>query len=218
MVPIDSFVTWKWTPPPGYRSSFSAAAVNVLRRMIARHYPAPHRFLYFTDLPSPSGPRKPSCYRRLRAFAPDIGQVFGRRFVSLDLDTVITGDLRPVVDRPEDFVIWGDTNPRTFYNGGLVLMNAGARPQVWTTFNPATSPRASALAGHHGSDQGWISHCLGPHECKWTREDGIYSFRLEVRHTRRLPANARVISFHGEYDPWTADVQSQHPWIREHYR
>ncbi len=224
----------------GYRSSFGPSTVNVLRRMVARHYPRPHRFLCVTDdpvgvdpevtivppwndhagLPSPAGGKNPSCYRRLRAFAPDIAAVFGRRFVSLDLDTVITGDLRPVWDRTEDFVIYGDTNPRTFYNGSMCLMTAGARAQVWTTFDPERSPRAAKLAGHFGSDQGWISHCLGPRESKWTRADGVYSFRNDFALPRRtaLPADARVVVFHGRLDPWTEYTQRHWPWVTEHYR
>jgi hypothetical protein len=208
--------------------------------MVARHYPAPHRFVCVTDYPdgldpeiavipdwkdfatvaSPAGGRNPSCYRRLRAFHPEIGDVFGPRFVSLDLDVVITGDLAPLWDRPEDFVIYGDTNPRTFYNGSMFLLTAGARPQVWTRFDPRTSPRQSAAAGHHGSDQGWLSHCLGPHEAKWTRADGVYSFRNDIQPTnvRRVPEMCRMVVFHGAHDPWSPYVQVNCPWVKEHYQ
>lgn len=237
MTPLG-FVTFKWPAPVGYRSVFSAAQVNTLQRMIARNYPAPHRVFCVTDqaegidpgvtvvpdwkdyadLPSPSGRRNPSCYRRLRAFAPEMADTFGPRFVLLDLDTVIAGDLRPLVDRPDDFVIWGDTNPRTYYNGSLILMTAGARSKVWTTFHPIESPRASYRAGHHGSDQGWISYCLGPHEQKWSTADGVYSYKNHLRQMTQLPANARVVSFHGEFDPWDAHVQQRHRWVAEHYR
>jgi len=234
-----SFVTWKWAAPKGYRSTFGPETVNTLCRMVARHYPAPHRFLCvtddpagldpavevipawndFADLPSPSGGRNPSCYRRLRMFSRDIGAVFGPRFVSLDLDVVIAGDLRPLVDRPEAFVIWGDTNPNTYYNGSFILMSAGARPQVWETFDPIESPKASKAAGHHGSDQGWISHCLGPKETKWTKADGVYSYRNDlVPHgARDLPANAKLIVFHGAVDPWSAGGQRLE-WVRRHYQ
>lgn len=234
----DTFITWKWPPPKGYRSTFGPDTVNVLRRMIQRNYPLPHRFCVVTaetqgldpavevippwndyaDLPSPSGGKNPSCYRRLRMFAPDIESVFGKRFVSLDLDMVITGDLTSVFDRPEDFVIWGDTNPRTFYNGSFLLMSAGARAQVWTQFDPVKSPRASKAAGHHGSDQGWLSHCLGPNEAKWTTADGVYSFRNHLQPKGNvLPANAKVVIWHGEHDPW-GSLGRTLPWVQECYR
>jgi hypothetical protein len=172
----------------------------------------------YAYLPSPTGGHNPSCYRRLRMFDPDIHQVFGPRFVSLDLDIVFTGDLTPLWNRPEDFVIWGDTNPRTFYNGSMVLMNAGARPQVWTSFDPVQSPKSAKAAGHHGSDQGWISHCLGPNEVKWSQKDGVYSFHNHLKKsTTKLPSDARAVIFHGHMDPWQARVQRTYPWIRQHY-
>ena len=236
-----SVICWRWAPPRGYRSTFGPNTVNVLRRMVKRWYSDPHRFFCVTDdpkgldaevevipawndfanVPSPSGGRNPSCYRRLRAFKPDIGDVFGPRFVSLDLDIVITGDLRPLWNRTEDFIIWGDTNPRTFYNGSMFLMNAGARPQVWERFDPKTSPRLSRSHGHHGSDQGWISECLGPNEAKWTDADGVYSFRNHlqgetVNPKRDLPADAKVVVFHGGVDPWTARAQRLE-WVRRFY-
>jgi hypothetical protein len=171
----------------------------------------------FADLPSPHGRGNPSCYRRLRMFSPDIGAVFGDRFVSLDLDCVITGDCRPLWDRPEDFLIWGDTNPSTFYNGSMVLMNAGARRQVWERFDPKKSPAEAQKAGHFGSDQAWISHCLGPKEARWGMADGVYSYRNHVA-SSGLPENARIVMFHGHYDPWAANVQAKHDWVRTHYK
>lgn len=234
-----TFVCWKWPPTNGYRSTFGPETVNVLGKMIARNYPEPHRFCCvtsetrglnksvevikpwndFAHVPSPSGGRNPSCYRRLRAFHPDIEAVFGPRFVSLDLDVVITADIRPLFDRPEDFMIWGDTNPRTFYNGSIFMLKAGARPQVWTTFNPATSPRLARDAGHFGSDQGWISKCLGPNEAKWTTDDGVYSYRNHIRERGgTLPENARIVVFHGLGDPWSPEIYSRVPWVREAYR
>jgi hypothetical protein len=230
-------VCWRWEPPAGYRSQFGPAAVNVLRRMVARHYPRPHRFVCvtdapagldpevialppwndFADVPSPSGGRNPSCYRRLRAFHPDIAETLGERFVSLDLDVVITGDLRPLWDRPEDFVIYGDTNPRTFYNGSMFLLSSGARPRVWAAFDPARSPGLSKAAGHHGSDQGWISYCLGPGEAKWTSKDGAYSYRNEIaQDQRQLPEDARIVFFHGHVDPWSPYAQMI-PWVKTHW-
>lgn len=232
-------VCWKWKPAQTYRSSYGPETVNTLQRMVARHYPDPHRFLCvtddsagidpsveivqpwndFSDLPSPHGAKNPSCYRRLRMFHPDIAQVFGDRFVSLDLDVVIAGDMRPVWNRPEDFVAWGDTNnlPGSHYNGSMILMRAGARSKVWTSFDPATSPKLSVRAKCFGSDQGWISYCLGAGEARWSQRDGVYSFRNHLSKTNGLPSDARIVMFHGRHDPWTPYAQEKWPWIAEHY-
>ena len=233
-----SVVTWKWTPAPGYRSQFLPSTVNTLRAMVARHYRHPHRFLCVTDdpegidpsveivplwndfanLPSPHGGKNPSCYRRLRMFSPDIAAVFGERFVSLDLDCVMLDDLAPLWHRPEDFVAWGDTNPQpgSHYNCSMVLMTAGSRRQVWDTFDPLTSPQKALKARCWGSDQGWISYCLGKGEARWTKDDGVYSYRNHLQDRSEIPANARVVFFHGKEDPWGVRAQRL-PWVRAGY-
>lgn len=236
--------TFKWNKP-GYRSTFRADHVKILRRMVARHYRHPHRFVLFTDTPgidsavlegddvevyelwdsyahlqNPSGHRNPSCYRRLRIFARNVGDWLGKRIVSLDLDTVITGDMTPVWDRREDFVIWGDTNRANPYNGSMVLFDAGARPQLWEDFDPILSPALSRKMGYFGSDQAWIAACLGPREKVWSKFDGVYSFRNDIQPigARVLPRAARIVFFHGRHDPWGTDTQRMAPWIAEHYR
>lgn len=234
MTPL-TVACFKWHKP-GYRSTFGPETVLVLKSMVARHYPHPHRFVCITDdpkglesietipiwsdyadLPAPTGPRNPSCYRRLKLFDPEISGLLGPRFVSLDLDCVLLNDLTPLWHRPEDFVMWGDTNPKTFYNGSMVLMNAGARPKVWTEFDSYHSPRRAQAAGHFGSDQGWISFCLGPGEARWTKADGVYSYRNDIRPTGKLPNNAKAVIWHGRIDPWSPEAQ-QIPWVKEHYR
>lgn len=233
-------VTWFWRPPARYRSQFSAQHVNTLRAMVERHYADPHEFVCVTDapegldprvrvvpawndyakIPSPHGGHNPSCYRRLRAFAPDIAAYFGERFVSIDLDTVIVGDMRPVWNRPEDFVAWGETNPKSFYNGSMWLLRAGTRTKVWDQFDPRTSPLRAKTAGKFGSDQGWLSFCLGKGEATWTTADGVYSYNVHLKKRPdgpTLPSDARIVMFHGSVDPWSAEAQRL-SWVRDHYR
>lgn len=232
-------VTWRWKPPEGYRSKFGPETVNILASMIERHYPKRHQVICVTDdpagidgsikvlpigdlyanLPSPHGHGQPSCYRRLRMFSADAKKEFGPRFVSIDLDVIITGDLRPVWDRPEDFVMWGNTNPQTTYNGSMVMMRAGARRQVWEDFDPASSPAMAKAAGQFGSDQAWISYKLGPGEARWGKEDGVLSYRNDILpRGGGLPHSARVVFFHGRFDPWSPEVYRRHQWVRDNWR
>jgi hypothetical protein len=232
-----TFVTWRWEQK-NYRSKFSPKTVTVLRNMIARHYQMPHRFLCvaekpneidrdietvkdfgdFVHLKSPYGDHQPSCYRRLRAFHPDIGKVFGPRFVSMDLDTVIVGDIAPLFERPEDFVVWGETDPRSLYNGSMFLLTAGSRPQVWQQFNPKVTPGKAKAAGRFGSDQGTVSYILGEGEAMWGTQDGVYSYRIHIQpNGDQLPADARVIHCHGGQDPWGRQMQRL-AWVQEHYQ
>jgi hypothetical protein len=233
-----SVVTWKWRPPHGYRSNFSGEHVNVLRNMVARHYRKPHRFIVVTDDPSgiapgidvipiwselgelksPHGSSNPSCYRRLRMFSADAARLFGPRFVSIDLDCVVTGDLGPIFDRPEPIVLWRHPTGPTLYNGSMILMSAGVRPRVWDDFDPLTSPRQAYNLGHRGSDQAWISACLGPNEATWSKVNGVFSHRGDVApRDGALPPGARIVFFHGRRDPWGEEAQRL-AWVREHWR
>jgi len=233
-------VSWLWKPTKTYRSQFSPVHVNILRRMIARHYPEPHRFSCITDQtegfdpevriiplwtdhatrPSIYGPDTPNCHRRLKAFSEEMKLLIGVRFVSFDLDAVVTGDLTPVLNRKEDFIIWGPDGRRTPYNGSMWMMNAGARKQVWERFeaNPEKAIRRANGAGFYGSDQAWMCYALGPHEKRWRAEDGVYSYRMHVKNNHgKLPKDARIVFFEGHYDPDNAVTQRQCPWIKEHY-
>lgn len=231
-------VCFKWRSRRPYRSTFTSEHVNVLRRMVRRNLSLDHEFCcvtddphgldrgvrriplwrHYEDLASPLGNAGPSCYRRLWMFSSEAEEIFGPRFACLDLDTVVVGDLTPLLSRTEDFVIWGDTHPRTFYNGSFWLLRAGTRSRVWDEFDPVRSPTLARAAGHLGSDQAWISYCLGSREATWGRRDGVYSYRVHVEPSgNRLPDNARVVFFHGKVDPWSSEAQSVE-WIRHCWR
>lgn len=234
-----TFVTFRWAPPRGYRSQFRPQAVVALRDMIRRHYPHPHRFVCvcddpsgmgdvetmalwneFANIPNPNGRHNPSCYRRLKLFAPEAAEMFGERIVCLDLDMVAVADLTPLFDRDEDFIVWGESDyPTTqWYNGSVWMLRAGTRTKVWTEFDPKTSPLLAKRAGKKGSDQGWLSYILSnPREATWGRNDGVYSFRKHIQPMGgHLPANARLIAFHGKVDPWHWQAQ-RHDWVRENW-
>lgn len=238
MQPI-TFICWKWRPPIGYRSKFSPATVNTLRSMLERHYQGPHELVCVTDdpvgidpkvriiplwsdhanVPSPHGRGYPSCYRRLKIFSKDAGAMFGERFVSIDLDVVIVSDITELFNHDLEFKMYGDTAKGTPYNGSLIQLKAGARSQVWEMFDPRTSPAQSLRLKYIGSDQGWIGACLGPREAKFTRADGVFSYRNEIAPKGgALPPTAKIVIMHGHVDPWQPDMQRRHKWIVEHYR
>lgn len=231
-----SVVTFKWHTP-GYRATFTAEHVNTLQRMVARHYPHPHRIVCITDdtaglhpgidtlplwddhasVPNPTGGGRPACYRRLRLFDRDIGRLLGPRFVLLDLDVIITGDLSPLWNRPEDAVFWRSPGGEWPYNGAMFLLSAGARPEVWEHFDPVVSPRATHAAGYRGSDQAWISHKLGWNEAAWTQADGVHYYNALPRgpgRRRQLPDGARIVFTSAGMPPW----RLHELWVRRHYR
>lgn len=232
-----SVVCFKWRPHKGARSRFAGWHVNRLRAMFAKHLHMPHRFICVTDdesgiesevetvelwddlssVPNPHGAREPSCYRRLKLFARDAGETFGERILWCDLDMMLTGDVTPLFDRPEDVVLLGTDSAHIPVNGSLVMLTAGSHPEVWEDFDPEVSPGEAHRAGHWGSDQGWLGYKL-PDAAKWTENDGILFFwRYMQQHPRgRLPDGTKLVSFHGRGQPWDAGPQ-EHDWVREHY-
>lgn len=269
-----SVITFKYLKP-GYRTVYTSEHVNTLRRMVARCYNRPHRFFCVTDDPrglgadieyvpmwpdhfdmlNPSHPtNRPNCFPRLKLFSSEMRNIFGERFVSLDLDMVIVDDVAPLWDRPEDFIIY-DARGDDHYNGSMFIQNAGARERVWTEFDPVESPKKTTAAGMRGSDQAWIRYCLAPDAAVWDFNDGVYAYlnlvppyrqrklarynialpmnaarraggipgkpaRSPVTPERdgRLPDNARVVVFAGEFKPWEPRTQQMSPWIKVHYR
>lgn len=233
------FGCFMWKPAPGYRSSYTAAQPNILWNMIRRNYSGPARLTCITDqpegissqirvvpmwdthakLPSPHGAGNPSCYRRLPVWGELGREIFGGRFMLMDMDLVIVREIDPIVDCREDFRMWGDTAKGTPYNGSLVIMDPCARRQVWDDFDPVESPKKGKALGYIGSDQAWVAARLGPNEKKWTRADGVYSYRNEIgAKPGPLPENARIVVFHGFYDPWHPHMRAKHEWVRRHYR
>lgn len=227
-------VCWKWDngaihAKKGLR--FGAEHVNRLRNMVARNLRMEHEFVCITD--DSKGIAKDiriiplwddlrslgGCYVRLKAFSEEMKDVIGPRFVWLDLDTVVMRDITSLFDREDDFMAWGDTTPSTPYNGSMMMMTAGARRQVWDTWNEESVARSKKM-GFVGTDQAWISACLGPGEKRWSTADGVYSFRCHIKQKQLLqpPNNARIIFFHGSADPSQELIQDRHPWVRKHWR
>lgn len=227
-----SVVCWLWAPRPGYACAYGAEHVNRLRSMVARNLDVDHELVCATDMPEGIDPRvrivelppetgfathpkRPNCYRRLRAFAPDAADWLGERILSIDLDTVITGDLTPLVSRRDDFVIYGTPIAAAPYNGSMWMLRAGSRPQVWDRFDPERTPQRTQALGLIGSDQAHIVDVLGRGEATWTARDGLLGYMRDVRKANRglLPDNARAVFFFGPHDPAKCDDD----WIRENW-
>lgn len=230
--------TWLWRQP-GCRTRYTAEHVNIWARMVRRHLSLPHRLVCLTDSargirecetrPVPTdftsvktsrwSPKRgyPQCYRRLALFRPDIGELLGPRFVSMDLDCIVFGALDPLFSRAEDLVLFRGTGPRRPYNGSMVLMDAGARPHVYEDFTPRAAEEASRR--HLGSDQGWLAYKLGPGEAKFTDREGCLHHTPSIRRALRCPScierKARILFFPGRVKPWDL---SHEPAVQEHYR
>lgn len=213
-------VTMKWRTP-GYRMTFEGWHVNTMRNMFREYCALPHEFVCITDDPSgidddirtipiwddhaalqnPMGARWPSCYRRLRLFAPEMRELIGGRFLMIDLDAVILADITDLVARTEDLVLWKSPHPPRYYSGAMLMMDPGCRAQVWDTFDPGAVRDVYEKTGFRGSDQAWVSHVLGPNEATWGKADGVRFFsHLETD----PPKEARVLFTTSLGPPWAS--------------
>lgn len=229
-----TFVCFKWKRGGGHQlpsvCQYTARHVNVLRNMLSRQVHIPHRLICVTD--DPAGINKKveivplwdkcrelgGCYNRLWVFSREAGDLFGPRFVCIDLDVVLVNDCTHLFDRDDDFIIntYRPRPPRHIdqhYNAGLFMMTAGARASVWDRFDPETTP-ALVQADPHciGTDQAWIRLHLGKGESRWGEDDGV--FEAPRMRDVRLHYKARMVLFAGRRDPSTSTAN----WVRRNWR
>lgn len=193
-------VTWKWDAGlhPKKQIRYGAGHVNTMASMLERHLHMPYQLCCITDdasgihssvrvIPLWQGFKKyPGCFGRLHVFAPDMADIIGPRFVSIDLDMVIVDDITPLFERDEDFIIWGEHFRKAPYCGSMLMMDAGCRSQVWNTFDIGNYPANINGRWPYGTDQDHICRCLYPNEAMWTSEDGVYNFNYVIRRWEKI--------------------------------
>jgi hypothetical protein len=225
-------VCFKWKPLAGQQQPsvemlgpYGPETINYLYQAFKKYLRIPHEFVCITD--DPEGIDKNvriiplwdkclslgRCYNRLYVFSKDMRDIIGPRFATVDIDCVVTGDLTPIFDREGDFWIH-EQQWRTHvqpYNGSLVIMDAGARDEVWTAFKGQES--IDWLANNTtyvGSDQAWIANVL-KEEKTLNSAHGIYE---EMLIKGNLPPDARLVFFSGNRDP----RNSPHAWVKNHLK
>lgn len=161
----------------------------------------------------------PGCFCRLRAFDPkwQARQGLTGRIVCIDLDVVITGELDPLFDRPEPFVILAGANSSNPcpVNGSVWMLRAGYRPDVWSDFTIARSYQVKYDS--FPDDQAWFAAKL-PDYASWEcgPNSGIYAFQKTTwPKGDALPSNARLVAFPGWRDP---SKFTNIDWIRLNWR
>jgi hypothetical protein len=224
-----TLLTWLWSQPGG-RTTFTADHVNIWASMVRRNcsldidlacvtdmsegidpdiriIDPPHEF---EDVHLPSWTNgKPQCLRRLSMFRRDAADIFGERIVCMDLDCVIAGSIDHIVGVKDDFRICQGTAAGRPYNGSLLVLTAGCRPQAYEMFTPEAAQQASAE--FLGSDQAWLAHAL-PGEKTFGLADGVMMSR------GLRPKHGAIMFCPGELKPWDLVRNGGDPWVEQHYR
>lgn len=217
--------TWLWG------DKFSAEHVKKLAAGVRRNLEQEHRFICFSDRAIPLGGLERAhisdiwltghrgCFARLRMFDPEWQRNYAAdRLVCIDLDTVITGPLDPLFDRPEAFVIMqgGNAANPCPYNGALMMLRRGAHPHVWAEFTLEAAQRAPYY--EFADDQAWIFHKV-PRAAGWRcgPSSGVYVFRKPgwPSGSDALPAGAALVTFNGIRSP---EKFVHLDWVRRHWQ
>ena len=232
-----------WTSPPrtvgAQYHQYTPDDVRLLQQQVARSLKQPHEFVAITDSPECFADDADiraapldltthvvgTCFARLMTFSPKARQTIGARVLQLDLDTVIVGELDPLVDRDEDLVMWRNPSRipwdkpaktgRPYYNTSMLLHRTGTKTELWERFNP--------MDPKYRDDQWLLSDKLGPDMPHWDGADGVYRLAREDTPgsgvSGVLPDNARVVTFPGsEGKCWDAAIAAANPWIAEFRR
>lgn len=143
--------------------------------------------------------------------------------LKLDLDSVITGSLDPLVKRidSERITGWLDITHKIL-NPSFALMRKGFGGFIWDTFlNKPEDVKYLVETGdadRFGWDQAWLNRCTPETMKKFlTRADGVYH-RREIERRGKLPGDARIVYFNATHKPWHENMKLKYPWIKDHYR
>ncbi len=154
-----------------------------LKRMVRAHLGQPYKF----DFISQSD--KPGWWAKVDLFKP--GRFTGR-VLYLDLDVTVVGSLDEIAAYPDPFIAIRDYQYPLTINTSVMAWDAGYADAVFTDFTPDVMNRL------HG-DQNWIHEkaVVSQIPRAWCP-----SYRPHIAPPGKVPADAKVIVFHGRPKPW----------------
>ena len=238
---MSNVICMKWG------TKYGPEYVNKLRSMVRRHLARPHRFICFTDdgsdladdieiMPLPDmhlPPGKERGWRKLSTFTSPLADLKGP-VLFLDVDVVIVGSLDGFFDHPGRFCIIHDwAKPwRITGNSSVYRFEANAHPDLLANFLARMDEVKQSVRNEQEyltreiHRQGMLTYW--PKEwCVSFKHSCLPWFPLNYFCTPRIPANARVVVFHGHPNPDDAVTGKgknllRHvrptPWIEEHWR
>ena len=238
---IVNFCMFKWRPeglnllPSQINVDYnkiSTGHVNKMYNMVKRNLGIDNRIFCITDEPEgldlrieiipiwDDAKEHGGCYKRLKFFSREMKKLIGNRIVQCDFDTIITGDITHLIDRKEPLILY--KHHQHLVNGGLWIMDAGIRDDVWTEFNKDQLKAIAAKEKHIGTDQGWLKYYLS-HDLKAGkiktigRAEGIYDMRTDIINSRqgKLPEDCCMVVFPGARDPSNF---THLDWVKEHWK
>jgi len=190
-----------------------------LRRGIIRHLKKDFKFYCLSDMELPYYISKiklehnfPGWWSKMELFKPYMGQ-FGD-ILFIDLDTVIVGDLEPVLKPLNKITLLRDFYRPKELGSGLMYIPKLRRYKIWEEWTK--NPEMHMCKFRTGGDQAflmqyWLNKADRFQELYYCNY--ILSYKAD-NVGEKLPKTAKIICFHGKPKP--ADV-THLPWMKENW-
>jgi hypothetical protein len=243
---MATFLCMKWG------KKYGPEYVNRLHAMVSRHMSSAFRFICLTDdktglnagietFPIPSLQLPPGSpergWTKLVSFSPDLVAPGGPQLkgpvLFLDIDIVIVGKLDEFFQQPGDFVIIRDWSKGDYTgNSSVYRWTAGAHADVLDHFRA----NLDAVRKLHRNEQEYLTAYLTAQSkvsywpetwCRSFKRHCVKWFPFSFFQAPEIPAEARIIVFHGLPNPpdalvgrsgkWYRRVLPT-PWIAQHWR
>lgn len=153
---------------------------------------------------------------RLYMFSEEAG-LFGHQVLCLDIDVVIVGSLKPLMDY--DGLFCGRSKFREDGNrrlgGDIMSFQAGEKTEelFWKSF---TGNIRKNVQLSQGRERYWLRRVASSFTDYWDliEEGCIVSYKRHVRGKKQPPKNARIVSFHGAPRPH----QVHDAWMQKYWK
>lgn len=155
----------------------------------------------------------PDYLPKLWAWSEEFHSIINRRFISIDLDTVILSDIGYIFDNDLPFYIWNEA-VKEAYNSSLFVLSVNHYNNVWNDLSPNKLLVAKSKARKWTGDQSWIEYVLGSNMPTFGKDTGVIRYRPS-KHRLDKPKRAKALFFCGPYDPITEGDKSS--WIKANY-
>ncbi len=221
--------------------------VNRLYGMVSRHLKGAYRFVCFTDdsngvrpevecFPLPElnlqASKLDGGWRKLNSYQRDLFGLQGQALF-LDIDIVIVDDITPFFEVPGEFLIIKDWKRpwRVTGNSSVYRFKLGAHTDMLDHF----VAHQREVRAKHRNEQEFLSHYLHrqgklsywPKEwCASFKYQCLPPWPLSFWQPARIPADCRIVVFHGEVNPPDAIAGRRNragrgmlpvPWVAEHW-
>jgi hypothetical protein len=217
------FVCWLWRGKGFWKETtkYNERHVSVLASMLKRH--GGHSLICVQDgsfdIPGsvimPKRVRKlPDYLPKLWAWSKEFHEIIGERFVSIDLDVVIVGDLAPVVSGPEPLRIWDQAEGEP-YNTSLFAIEPGFGNEVWDRLSPEALAIARLRTKRWTGDQSWVAYVLGKGQTTFSQRDGILQY-VPALHRAEMPKGMLAGFMCGPFDP--AREAKHSGWVKKSWK